>query len=214
MLHVQPSFRAMAYALVTCSLQPSVLCPQQPMQSRFLRSLIRFPGHPYRSDVMVAKPPRRGQARSLQPTGAVTQPTRSPRTETSPLPSQRQSRQPTRRAASRSLRAYFDDHAALADDLTDLDGRPLSNAAFSLALTVASMGQGAGAVRPKTAGNLVSPPLQPPPAKPASKSWANITEEEHQDRNDEREHREDGHAMEQALHESASCRAPSQRGPS
>ena len=39
-------------------------CPQQPMQSRFLRSLTRFPGHPYRSDVMVAKPPRRGQARS------------------------------------------------------------------------------------------------------------------------------------------------------
>ena len=64
MLHVQPSLRAMVCALVTCSLQPSVLCPQQPTQSRFLRSLIRFPGHPYRSDVMVAKPPRRGQARS------------------------------------------------------------------------------------------------------------------------------------------------------
>ena len=81
-----------------------------------------------------------------------------------------------------SFRAYFDDHGALPDDLTDLDGMPLSlNAAFSLALTVA--------------GNLASPPLQPPPAKPASKSWANITEEEHQDRNDEREHREDGRAI-------------------
>ena len=41
-----------------------LFCPEQPTQSRFLRSLIRFPEHPYRSDVMVAKPPRRGQARS------------------------------------------------------------------------------------------------------------------------------------------------------
>ena len=52
-----------------------VCCPQQPTQSRFLRSLIRFPDHPCRSDVMVAKPPRRGIAHSpaadrrrLQPT--------------------------------------------------------------------------------------------------------------------------------------------------
>ena len=41
-------------------------CPQQPMQSRFLRSLIRFPGHPYRSDVMVAKPPSPSLGRTSQ----------------------------------------------------------------------------------------------------------------------------------------------------
>ena len=38
------------------------------MHSRFFRSLLRYPGHPYRSDVMVAKPPaskpRRDRARS------------------------------------------------------------------------------------------------------------------------------------------------------
>ena len=60
MSHVQPPpfepwcvhFQHAALSLLSC--------PQQPMQSRFLRS----PGHPYRSDVMVAKPPRRGQAHS------------------------------------------------------------------------------------------------------------------------------------------------------
>ena len=55
-----------------CSLctQPCVsfaLCAAQ-MHSRFFRSLLRYPGHPYRSDVMVAKPPaskpRRDRARS------------------------------------------------------------------------------------------------------------------------------------------------------
>ena len=55
-----------------CSLctQPCIsfaLCAAQ-MHSRFFRSLLRYPGHPYRSDVMVAKPPaskpRRDRARS------------------------------------------------------------------------------------------------------------------------------------------------------
>ena len=38
-------------------------------------------------------------------------------------------------------------------------------------------------------------PEQPPPAKPISKSWTNITKEEHRDRNDEREHCKDGHRI-------------------
>ena len=71
------------------------------------------------------------------------------------------------------------------------------NAAVSLALTIAAMGP--ATPKPKTSGNLASPKPQPPPAKAPSKpgSWANLTEEEQQERDRafEREHREDGHKI-------------------
>ena len=62
--------RAMVCVCCIFCTQPCIslaLCAAQ-MHSRFFRSLLRYPGHPYRSDVMVAKPPaskpRRDRARS------------------------------------------------------------------------------------------------------------------------------------------------------
>ena len=98
----------------------------------------------------------------------------------------------------RTLKVHFDEHGSLPDNITDLNGEPLAmNAAVSLALTIAAMGP--ATPKPKTSGNLASPEPQPPPAKAPSKpgSWANLTEEEQQERDRafEREHREDGHKI-------------------
>ena len=98
----------------------------------------------------------------------------------------------------RTLKVHFDEHGSLPDNITDLNGEPLAmNAAVSLALTIAAMGP--ATPKPKTSGNLASPKPQPPPAKAPSKpgSWANLTEEEQQERDRafEREHREDGHKI-------------------
>ena len=96
-----------------------------------------------------------------------------------------------RMVSPRNLKVHFDEHGSLPDNITDLNGEPLAmNAAVSLALTIAAMGPAT-----KTAGNLASPKPQPPPAKAPSKpgSWANLTEEEQQERDRafEREHCED-----------------------
>ena len=67
MLHVSPAFASHGVR-VAVSAQPCISlapCAAQ-MHSRFFRSLLRHPGHPYRSDVMVSKPsaskPRRARS--------------------------------------------------------------------------------------------------------------------------------------------------------
>ena len=72
-----------------------------------------------------------------------------------------------RMVSPRTLKAHFDEHGSLPDNITDLNGEPLAmNAAVSLALTIAAMGP--ATPKPKTSGNLASsrhrPKLPPSPA--------------------------------------------------
>ena len=83
-----------------------VCCPQQPMQSRFLRSLIRFPGNPYRSDVMVAKPAFATSRRRRKSACSKLNPQRAPSLSRSQQPrrsSPRRRRSPPRRRTTLSL---------------------------------------------------------------------------------------------------------------